>query len=456
VKNLQDIYQKLPSVQEIDKFLNDQEVISGREIRGQINELLAQLRSKTEWLSRDEVNRTQILEWIKEEILNDKQKLQPVINATGSIIHTNLGRSVISRELIESILENATSYTNLEFSLETGKRGKRLGSVSRLLKMLTGAETAIVVNNNAAAVLLTLSALATDKEVIISRGELVEIGGSFRIPEVITTSGACLKEVGTTNRTYLHDYQNAVNQSTAVLLKVHTSNYQISGFTKATKTKELAELAKLEKLILVEDIGSGALTEFLHPQLNTDPLIPQVLKDGADIVTFSGDKLLGGTQAGLIVGRQDLLERIQRHPLYRSLRCGKITMLLLEQTLLAYLRGTEKKLLPTQRMLNESSTAVKNRAEIILTTLTPQAFKLVPCKSTPGGGSLPEKEIDSWGIQIKIEGKSEQEILDLLRNSQPPVIARIVNNRATLDCRTIFEWQIPELKKVLLKLTSSD
>ncbi|MCP4295384.1 MAG: L-seryl-tRNA(Sec) selenium transferase [Proteobacteria bacterium] len=385
-------------------------------------------------------------------LLKERQELLPVINGTGAVIHTNLGRSVLSKELIESVMENATSYSNLEFSLETGKRGKRLGAVNRLLTLLTGAEAAVVVNNNAAAVLLTLSALAKDQQVIISRGELVEIGGSFRIPEIITASGAQLKEIGTTNRTRIKDYEDAINESTSLLLKVHTSNYQILGFTDSVNTSELAELAEKKGLILVEDVGSGALTEFSFPQLNSDPLIPQVLKEGADIVTFSGDKLMGGPQAGIIIGSQSLLDQLQKHPLYRSLRCGKMTMLLLEQTLLAYLRGTQEQLLPTQKMLNEDSEKVKNRAESIIRDLSPDHYKLVSCESTPGGGALPGKKIESWAIQINLEGKKEQEVLDKLRDSTPPVIARIAKNQTIIDCRTLLEHQIPDLRLVLLDL----
>ncbi|PCI27142.1 MAG: L-seryl-tRNA(Sec) selenium transferase, partial [SAR324 cluster bacterium] len=408
-----------------------------------------EIRQDRAWLSETSVNRNTVLQHIKERIQQNKWDLTPVINGTGAVIHTNLGRSVFSREILEEVIEIATSYTNLEFSLETGKRGPRVDSVIRLLRSLTGAEEAVIVNNNAAAVVLSLAALAPQKEVVISRGELVEIGGSFRIPDIIETSGAKLKEVGTTNRTKLKDYQAAISEETSVLLKVHTSNYQIVGFTESTQTADLAKLAKKEGLILIEDIGSGVLTEFSYPQLNSDPLIPQVIKDGADVVTISGDKLLGGPQAGIIIGKKQYLDQIKSHPLYRAFRCDKLTMLLLEKTLLTYLRNEQRQKIPTQRMLNEGSSIVKTRAEKILEVLPPEAFTIIPCESTPGGGSLPGKKIPSWGILVKKEGKTEQQILDFLRSCNPPLIARIQEGQVLIDCRTVLPHQISLLQNIL-------
>lgn len=445
----QPIFSKIPPVQEIDIFLASQNMKHGKEVRNQIQTLLFEIRQDIEWLAAKETTRDTILMVIKNRLEQGRQELTPVINATGAIIHTNLGRSVFSQEVFQSVVDIATSYTNLEFSLETGKRGARLSNVGNILKTLTGAEEAVIVNNNAAAVLLTLITLAQGKEVIISRGELVEIGGSFRIPEVISVSGAILKEVGSTNRTHLADYENAITEETAMLLKVHTSNYQIQGFTESVPTPALSKLAKKKGKILVEDLGSGALTPFDYPQLNTEPLVPQILKDGIDIVTFSGDKLLGGPQAGIIVGKKRYLEKIRKHPLYRALRCDKLTMLLLEKTLVCYSKNKHQSQVPTQVMLNESEKQVKARAELILSNLNPNFFKLVRCESTPGGGSLPGRTINSWGLAIKNSSVSENQLLDQLRVSSPPVIGRIHEGAVILDCRTVLPHQVELLKTVL-------
>ena len=452
MQNTQYIFSKIPSVQEIDAYLSGQNMKYGKEVRNQIQTLLVEVRQEIQWLSAESTTRDSILLWIKNRLEQNRQELIPLINGTGAIIHTNLGRSVFSREVFQEAIEIATSYTNLEFSLETGKRGARLSNVGNLLKTLTGAEEAVIVNNNAAAVLLTLIAFAQGKEVIISRGEQVEIGGSFRIPEVISVSGAILKEVGSTNRTHLADYENAIGDQTAMLLKVHTSNYQILGFTQAVPTPDLAQLAQKTGKILVEDLGSGALTPFTHPQLNTEPLVPQILKDGVDIVTFSGDKLLGGPQAGIIVGKKKYLDKIRQQPLYRALRCDKLTMLLLEKTLVAYSKNEQQSLVPTQKMLNESENQVKTRAEMILSDLDPNTFQLVKCESTPGGGSLPGRAIASWGVLINKAGVTENQLLDQLRASNPPVIGRIHEGAVILDCRTVLPHQIDLLKNVLQTL----
>jgi L-seryl-tRNA(Ser) seleniumtransferase len=444
-------YAKIPSVQEIDRSLAEANLNGGKEVRHQIQALLNEIRQNSSWLAEAQTTRESILAWIQMRLMQDRQRLMPVINGTGAIIHTNLGRSVYSRELFLEVTDIATAYTNLEFSLETGKRGTRLSNVGNLLKTLTGAEEAVVVNNNAAAVLLTLTALAAGREVIISRGELIEIGGSFRIPDIIGVSGAVMREVGTTNRTRLPDYENAINDQTAVLLKAHTSNFRILGFTESVPTPELAVLARKTNKILVEDLGSGALIGFDHGPLNTEPLVPQVLKDGIDIVTFSGDKLLGGPQAGIILGKSRYLERIRRHPLYRALRCDKLTMLLLERTLVAYSQNAGKQLIPTQRMLNEQPSEVRTRAEMIIAGLDPNAFRLIECQSTPGGGSLPGAAIPSWGIEITRPGWSENRLLDHLRHQNPPVIGRIQDGAVIIDCRTVLPHQVSLLQTALAR-----
>lgn len=446
-------FSKIPSIQDIDGYLESYEMKSGREVRNQIQTLLLEVRQNIDWLSEEETTRESILAYIKSRMEQNVSELIPIINGTGAIIHTNLGRSVFSKEIFNEIFDISTSYTNLEFSLKTGKRGVRLSNVGNLLKTLTGAEEVVIVNNNAAAVLLTLITFSQGKEVIISRGELVEIGGSFRIPEIIEVSGAILREVGTTNRTHIQDYANAITEQTAILLKAHTSNYQILGFTESVPTTVLSKLAKDEGKILVEDLGSGALNEFLYPQLNSDPLVPQILKDGIDIVTISGDKLLGGPQAGIVLGRKVYLDQIRQHPLYRALRCDKITMLLLEKTLVAYTKNQQNQRVPTQRMLNEKSDEVKHRAETLLVGLDPNRYRLTNCESTPGGGSLPGKTIPSWGITVLDPDCSENQILDQLRGLTPPVIGRIHDGQVMIDCRTVLPHQIDLLRDVLKELS---
>lgn len=448
MKESHHIYSKIPPIQEIDRFLEERDMKSGREIRDRVQTLLVEIRRDSDWLSDPDVTRESILNRIKSSLEQDSQELTPLINGTGAVIHTNLGRSVFSRAILDEVFDIAASYTNLEFSLETGKRGARLSNVGGLLKTLTGAEDIVVVNNNASAVLLSLITLAKDKEVIISRGELVEIGGSFRIPDIIKVSGATLREVGTTNRTRITDYQSEICDHTAVILKVHTSNYQITGFTESVATTELSRLARESGKIFMEDLGSGSLAEFSDPRLNTEPLVPQVLRDGVDVVTISGDKLLGGPQAGIILGRKRYLAKIKSHPLYRALRCDKITMLLLEKTLAAYARNKHREVVPTQRMLNEPSETVKLRAESVLSELDGKTFTLVQCFSTPGGGSMPGKSMPSWGIHIN-SSLSEDRILKRLRQCKPPIIARIMDTNVIIDCRTILPHQIPLLQEVL-------
>jgi len=451
----QHMFSKIPSVQEIDQYLDAQGLKFGREVRNQIQTLLFDIRQEIDWLSKDSTTRDTILERIKDRLEKSRDELIPLINGTGAIIHTNLGRSVFSRELFQEITDIATSYTNLEFSLETGKRGVRLNKVGNLLKIITGAEEAIVVNNNAAAVLLTLITLAQGKEVIISRGELVEIGGSFRIPEIIKVSGAKLIEVGSTNRTRMSDYENGMTERSAVLLKVHTSNFEITGFTESVSTQDLAALTRSGQCIFVEDLGSGALMHAEYTSLNSEPLVTQVIKAGVDIVTISGDKLLGGPQAGIILGKKKYLGMIRSHPLYRALRCDKLTMALLERTLLAYSKVEHKSRIPTQRMLNETESEVKQRAVKIHQHLSPKLFKVVSSFSTPGGGSLPGKTIPSWGIQINAKGWSENKLMTQLRNLQPPVIARIQDGEVIIDCRTVLPHQTVLLVDALKKLEST-
>ena len=442
-------FTKIPSINEIDICLKQKDLPSGKQVRALVNEILNQIKSDVSWLQKKEIQETQILQRIQKEIKSQNKQLVSLVNATGTIIHTNLGRSVFSKSIWDAAGKKAQSYTNLEYSLETGKRGGRMEAVGILLKELTGAEDVVLVNNNAAAILLALSSTLDQGEIIISRGELVEIGGSFRIPDIIALSGGKLKEVGTTNRTHLKDYEQAISKDTKLILKVHTSNYEIVGFKKEVDIPELKKLSIEKKIPLMEDAGTGVLKKFHYEVLNSQDTVRETISKGVDILTFSGDKLLGGPQAGLILGRNKYLEKMKKHPLYRVLRVDKITMFLLEETLLLYLNNEDRENIVTQKILNQEDSLVKSRGESLLAGLNQKKLKLVTCKSTPGGGTYPRGTLPSWAIQI--EG-DENRILQNLRNNKTPIIGRVVEGKAILDCRTILSHQLDIVKQALSEL----
>jgi len=375
--------------------------------------------------------------------------LIPVINATGIVIHTNLGRSVLSSKAIENFFLIASNYSNLEYDIEEGRRGKRYTHLKRILTEITGAEDAIAVNNNAGAVLLCLSTLAKGKEVIVSRGELVEIGGSFRVPEVMSQSGAILVEVGTTNKSRLRDYENAITERTAMILKVHRSNYKISGFTEEASISELSELAKKSGIPFMYDLGSGCLIDLSPFGITQEPEVSKVIKD-TDIVTFSGDKLLGGPQAGIILGKSHLIERLTKNPLLRALRIDKLTLSALEATLFEYIEP-EKAIhsIPTLRMLLEPAESIRNRAKkisaLIKRHIKDVDIELLEEDSLAGGGSLPEVYLRTYVVSLKSKRLSANEIEERLRNGSPPVIARIKEDRVIFDARTIMDKDIKRL-----------
>jgi L-seryl-tRNA(Ser) seleniumtransferase len=367
-----------------------------------------------------------------------------VINATGVVIHTNLGRAPLSDNAKAAIAENAGGYCDLEFDLGSGKRGKRAENAEELLCELTGAEAAIIVNNCAAAAFLTLTVLAGGGEVVISRGELVEIGGDFRVPDVLEQSGALLREVGTTNRTKPADYERAISERTAMILRVHPSNYRIVGFTSTPNNRELAEIADRNGLIFYEDAGSGALVDLGEVGLGDEPVIGRSIADGADVVTFSGDKLLGGPQAGLIVGRADLVNRIRRHPLYRALRAGKSVYAALEATLESYLRETHFRDIPVLRMLAMSPEEIRQRVRALAEKLgsvlpagAPIRYELARGRSAVGGGAAPGVEPETTLLSLSSELITADELAERLRGSEPPVIARIEKDRVMIDLRTV-------------------
>lgn len=370
--------------------------------------------------------------------------LKEVINGTGTVLHTNLGRALLCDEIKDAVWSVASGYSNLELNIATGKRGSRYSHVVDIIKMITGAEDALVVNNNAAAVLLVLGTMAKDKEVIVSRGELVEIGGSFRIPDVMEQSGAKLVDVGTTNKTHLWDYENAINENTAALLKVHTSNYKILGFTEDISLKEMVELGQKTNIPVIEDLGSGVLIDLQKYGVTYEPTVQESVQAGVDIITFSGDKLLGGPQAGIIIGKSHWIERMKKNPLTRAFRVDKLTMAALEATLKLYLNEEDAiAKLPTLRMITEGVDAIEARANVLkdrLLALDKGINVVISADySQVGGGSLPLEKLPTRVLQITYPGLSVNHLEERLRSNRIPIITRISEERLILDLRTIKE-----------------
>jgi L-seryl-tRNA(Ser) seleniumtransferase len=372
-----------------------------------------------------------------------RHSLCPVINATGVILHTNLGRAPLANSAVEHIRGVAGCYSNLEFEIDAGERGKRDVHVERLFQKLLPTQTStIVVNNNAAAVLLALNTLADGGEVIVSRGELVEIGGSFRIPDVMAKSGAILREVGTTNRTRTADYENAINERTRLLLRVHRSNFEISGFTEQPSVAELSGLARKRGLPLMEDLGSGALVDLESFGVRGEAGVLDSLRAGVDVVTYSGDKLLGGPQAGLISGRSDLVARMRSNSLFRALRVDKLTYAALEATLLAYIRG-DHDTIPALRMMRLTKEEIGKRAEALAAQVRSMELKveLVDGESVIGGGAAPSATLPTRLLALSCDGLSADELAAQLRAADPPIVARVEDGRVLLDLRTVFAEQ---------------
>ncbi|MFZ0614368.1 MAG: L-seryl-tRNA(Sec) selenium transferase [Desulfobacterales bacterium] len=374
--------------------------------------------------------------------------LRTVVNATGIVIHTNLGRSLLADVAIEHLCAIGRRYSNLEFDLAAGRRGSRYANVEDLIREISGAESAMVVNNNAGAVLLALETLAAGKKVIVSRGELVEIGGSFRIPDVMAKSGGILCEVGTTNRTHLKDYENAIDEQTALLLKVHQSNYSIVGFSSEVPLKDLVTLGNRCRIAVMEDLGSGTFVDFSRYGLLKEPTVQESVATGADIITFSGDKLLGGPQAGLIIGKKPFIERIKKNPITRALRIDKLTLAALESTLRLY-RDEDKAVqaIPTRRMMLQPIEALSEKAVRLKKMLDAAAqnrmtVEALDVVSKPGGGTLPLLELPSKGLGVRIAGLSANAIEKSLRLNSPPIIGRIEDDRYIMDMRTLQDDQL--------------
>jgi L-seryl-tRNA(Ser) seleniumtransferase len=381
-----------------------------------------------------------------------RPNLRPLINATGVVVHTNLGRSLLPADAIENLVTIAGRYSNLEFDLAKGARGSRYSNVEDILCEVSGAESALVVNNNAGAVLLSLNTIARGKTVIVSRGELIEIGGAFRIPDVMARSGGILKEVGTTNRTHLRDYESAIENDTGLFLKVHTSNYSIIGFTAQVSLKELVDLGAKYQIPVMEDLGSGTFIDFSRYGLLKEPTVQESVAAGTDVITFSGDKLLGGPQAGIIVGKQEILDNIKKNPLTRALRIDKLTLAALEITLRHY-RDLDKAVdsIPTLRMLTRPFAHIETKAKQLMTMLEHIGdrrlhVQLVSIVSTAGGGALPLLNLPSKGVGINIQGISPNALDRRLRTSEPPIIGRIEADTFIMDLRTIQDDELLIIK----------
>ena len=420
---------------------------------------IASLREELRAVRGEEKSKLQVMSiaedrlenaWSAERIAGTKR----VINATGVVIHTNLGRAPLSEDARRAAAD-AAGYCTLEYDLKTGKRGRRGARAEELLTELTGAESVLIVNNCAAAAFFVLTVFASGGEVVISRGELVEIGGDFRVPDVLSQSSAVLREVGTTNRTKLADYERAINKETRVLLRVHPSNYRIVGFTATPTVGELATLAHKHKILFYEDIGSGALIDLSEFGPADEPVVRTSVDAGADIVTFSGDKLLGGPQAGIIAGESEYIDRLRQHPLYRALRVDKLAYAALEATLEAYRRDAAAQEVPVQRMLSLTTDEIARRVDRFVSALGTSGnlkFEISDGESAIGGGAAPAAHLKTKLIALSHTTMSPQRLELALIQSSPPVVARIIDDRVMIDLRTVAETEEAELLDILAKL----
>ncbi|MBN1504154.1 MAG: L-seryl-tRNA(Sec) selenium transferase [Candidatus Eisenbacteria bacterium] len=424
-----------------------------------VREAVAGERNRIMEGGRTEVSSTAEIAGLVTEILEAKMRrsMRRVVNATGVVLHTNLGRALLAASAVEALAEAATHYTNLEYDLARGKRSTREIHVERLVRDLTGAEACHVVNNNAGAVLLALNSLAEGREVVVSRGELVEIGGSFRLPEVMAKSGSKLVEVGTTNRTTARDYEQAIGKDTAVLLKVHKSNFKMTGFVSEVSLEELVEMGRRKKVLVMEDLGSGAMIDFSLLGLPGEPVVADRVALGVSAVTFSCDKLLGGPQAGLIVGEKGPVKRMKENPLSRALRVDKLSMAALEATLLEILSGPRvRQTMPSVRMIAETAEEVRKRSESLVGRLGPVSDALsvtiVEGISQVGGGALPGADLKTWLISVTSASLDENAIESALREGPVPVVARIGKGAVYLDLRTVLTEEEPVVVDALRRV----
>jgi len=465
--NQQILLRKLPGVDslmelcaKVDFFQDIPQAVIVNSIRSVIDARRKAILSAAPSMNEKSLSSSQMVDAVKHAVNKAMMpNLRRTINATGVVVHTNLGRSLLAAEAVENLVIVASRYSNLEYDLSAGKRGSRYSSVEDLICEISGAEAAMVVNNNAGAVLLCLETIARDKEVIVSRGELVEIGGSFRVPDVMAKSGSILKEVGTTNRTHLRDYQNAIGPNTGLLLKVHTSNYSVVGFTAEVSLRELVDLGADRRLPVMEDLGSGTFIDFSKYGLLKEPTVQESVNAGAHLITFSGDKLLGGPQAGIIVGKKKIVDQVKKNPLTRALRIDKLTLAALESTLRLY-RDEEKaaRLIPTLRMIMLPLQKVKKRARQLADSLknigdSRMDIQLIKRSSKTGGGALPLMELPSLCVAIQIKGISPNTLEKRMRDNDPPIIGRIESDMFVMDPRTIQEDELSVIETAFLNLT---
>ena len=445
------LFAKIPSVDSLLKRPGIQQLIdhySRGFVLRQLDQFLAELRSKIKQGLMDSSELESATSMIEDHLtLVLQQRLAPsllkVINATGVIVFTNAGRAPMAPDLAERVSEVATSYTNLEYDLKKGSRGHRDQHLEDRIKRLLDCEAATVCNNAAAAVFLILNTLSAGKKALVSRGELVEIGGSFRIPEIMVKSGAVLREVGTTNKTKAEDYEKSIEDDTALILRVHQSNYRIVGFTHRPSLEELVTIADKNAIPLVHDIGSGYLFRTQHPCLQDEPTVEASLAAGSHLICFSGDKLLGGPQAGVIIGKKDLIDRIRKNPLMRACRVDKMTYAALDWTLLQYEKGTFEKTLPVWQLLSEPAESILSRALEIKERISSRALEVSIREgvSLTGGGSAPEEEIPTWLLAITSTRHSPNQLEDSLRSYEIPILSRIEEDQVLLDLRTVFPDQ---------------
>ncbi len=443
----------LKSIPKVDKFINNKE-FSGfsKSLITQISkELIIKLRQDILADNVDSINEEQLVQDVVKEYNNlTSPSLQSVINATGIIVHTNLGRSLINEESFKKAMKIATSYNNLEYDLKKGKRGERYSHIVKTLQALTGCEDAIVVNNNASAVFLILNTFSKNKETVVSRGELVEIGGSFRVPEVMSQSGALLKEIGTTNKTHARDYKNAINENTSMLMKVHKSNYTIEGFTSEVDYEEVVKIAKEKNVIDYYDMGSGHMIDLPFNLNQEEPSILKIMKYNPSLLSFSGDKLLGSVQAGIIIGKKELIEEIKQNQLLRMLRVDKITLALLEDNLTSYL---ENKLddIPTLKMLNTSIIELEKRALLLKESINSLCdCEVIQTQTLIGGGTTPNKKIPTIALAISYKNYKANKIEKMFREQN--LITRIENEKVLIDFRSIKENEIYKIEAIITKV----
>lgn len=458
------LYRSIPKV---DVLLEDKKIISLIEkyhrdvvvdvIREEIEKIREEIKTNNDF---DFINKriNNLVENISKSVEKTySYNIRKVINGTGTILHTNLGRSIISKKHANYLSDIVTSYSNLEYNLEDGKRGERYSHFEKLICKITGAESAMAVNNNAAAVMLVLSSIAKEKEVIVSRGELVEVGGKFRIPDVMESSNAHLVEIGTTNKTHLEDYENAINENTGALLKVHTSNFKILGFTESVSIKEICDLGKEKNIPVIEDIGSGVLVDLSKYGLEYEPTVQDSIKAGVDIVSFSGDKLLGGPQAGIIVGKKKYIDKMKKNPLTRAFRIDKFTATILEMIFKEYLNEEDAiKNIPTLFLITRDLKEIEKNANALYEKLDilkdVAIINIEDTLSQIGGGSLPMERLNSKCVSITPKNISTASLEEKLRLNENPVVGRISDNKLIIDMRTILDDEIDILSRKLINI----